>query len=60
MLDLFKDYAEEVGYKAILGDSFMLVIAFLASYYFTTFNLHSNLLILITLVYLIPYVIYTK
>ena len=60
MLDLFKDYAEEVGYKAILGDSFMLVIAFLASYYFTTFNLHSNLLILIALVYLIPYVIYTK
>lgn len=60
MLDLFKDYADEVSYKAILGDSFMLVIAFLASYYFTTFNLHSNLLILIGLVYLIPYIIYTK
>ena len=60
MLDLFKDYAEEVGYKAILGDSFMLIIAFLASYYFTSFNLHSNLLILIGLVYLIPYIIYTK
>jgi len=60
MLDLFKDYAKEVSYKAIFGDSFMLLIAFLASLYFTSLSNHSNILILIVLVYLVPYILYTK
>ena len=34
MLDLFKDYAKEVGYNSILGDSLMIVIAILGSVYF--------------------------
>jgi len=60
MLDLFKDYAKEVSYKAIFGDSFMLLIAFLASLYFTSLSNHNNILILIVLVYLVPYILYTK
>lgn len=60
MLDLFKDYAKEVSYKAIFGDSFMLLIAFLASLYFSSLSNHSNILILIVLVYLVPYILYTK
>ena len=60
MLDLFKDYAKEVGYKAILGDSFMLVVAVLFSYYFANLTFNNNIIILITLTYLIPYIIHTK
>tara|TARA_B100000035_G_C21031830_1_gene568914 strand:- start:3057 stop:3575 length:519 start_codon:yes stop_codon:yes gene_type:complete len=60
MLDLFKDYAKEVGYKAILGDSFMLVVAVLFSYCFANLTFNNNIIILITLTYLIPYIIHTK
>ena len=59
MLDLFKNYGKEVGIKAILGDSFMIIIAVLFSWYFANLSLNNNLIILIFLVYLIPYIIYT-
>lgn len=60
MLDIFKQYSKEVGIGAILGDSFMITIAVLLSYYFSTFSINSNIMLLIALVYLIPYIIYTK
>jgi len=60
MLDLFKDYAKEVGGSAILGDSFMIIIAAVASMLFLNVNVNYNIIYLIVLVYLIPYIIYTK
>ena len=60
MLDLFKDYAKEVGYNAILGDSFMIIIAIIFSIYFFNKSKHFNLISLIIMVYMIPYIIYTK
>ena len=57
MLDFFKDYAVEVGSGAILGDSFMMIIACLLSSYFATYNLNSNIIILIVSVYFVPYMI---
>lgn len=57
MLDFFKDYATEVGSGAILGDSFMMIIACLLSSYFATYSLNSNLIILILSLYFIPYMI---
>lgn len=60
MLDVFKDYAKEVNYGAILGDSFMIVIAALLSSYFANLSLHGNLILLICSVYLIPYILYTR
>ena len=57
MLDVFKDYAVEVGSGAILGDSFMMIIACLLSSYFATYNLNSNIIILIVSVYFVPYMI---
>lgn len=60
MLDLFKKYASEVGYKAILGDSFMIVIAVLSTLYFSNKDKNTNIIYLITMIYLIPYIIYTK
>jgi hypothetical protein len=60
MLDLFKYYANEVSYKAILGDSFMILIAALFAYYFASFNLNNNIIIFIVLLYLLPYFLHSK
>ena len=57
MLDFFKDYAVEVGGGAILGDSFMMMLACLLSSHFATYSLNSNIIILIVLTYFIPYMI---
>lgn len=60
MLDLFKYYANEVSYKAILGDSFMILMAALIAYYLSTFNLNINIIIFIFLLYLLPYFLHSK
>jgi len=57
MLDFFKDYASEVGAGAILGDSFMMILACLMSSHFATYSLNSNIIILITSLYFVPYMI---
>jgi hypothetical protein len=57
MLDFFKDYAKEVGAGAILGDSFMMIIACLLSSYFATYSLNGNIILLIVSLYLFPYMI---
>lgn len=57
MLDFFKDYANEVGGGAIIGDSFMMIIACLFSSHFATHSLNSNIIILVFLTYLFPYMI---
>jgi len=60
MLDLFKDYAKEVSYGAILGDSFMIIMSTLFSSLFANLNINQNIILNIILVYLIPYVIYIR
>lgn len=60
MLDFFKLYANEVGVGAILGDSFMMIIACLFSSYLSTLSLNTNIIILILTTYLLPYMIYYK
>lgn len=57
MLDFFKDYAKEVSYKAILGDSFMMIIACLLSSYFASLSVNTNIIILVFSLYLLPYMI---
>ena len=57
MLDFFKDYAREVGVGAILGDSFMMILACLLSSHFATYSLNNNLIILIVSLYFFPYMI---
>jgi hypothetical protein len=60
MLDLFKDYAKEVGGKAILGDSFMILIAALTAMLFAKLPTNNNIIALVFLVYMVPYILYTK
>jgi len=57
MLDFFKNYAKEVGSGAILGDSFMMIIACLLSSHFATYSLNTNIIVLVISCYLIPYMI---
>jgi hypothetical protein len=57
MLDFFKEYAKEVGVGAILGDSFMMVLACLFSSSFATYNLNTNIICLVISVYFLPYMI---
>ena len=58
MLDTFKDYANEVGFKAVLSDSLMMISASILSSYFVSLNLNTNIIILILSVYILPYAIY--
>lgn len=60
MLDLFKDYAKEVKGGAIVGDSIMIVIATLAASLLAGVSLNTNIITLIGLTYVLPYVLHTK
>uniref|UniRef100_A0A6C0KMB1 Uncharacterized protein n=1 Tax=viral metagenome TaxID=1070528 RepID=A0A6C0KMB1_9ZZZZ len=57
MLDFFKEYAKELGYKAIIGDSFAMIISCLLSSYFKTFTINTNIIGLVLSLYFIPYAI---
>ena len=58
MLDTFKDYANEVSFKAILSDSGMMIFASLLSAYLIGKNLNTNIIVLIISVYIMPYLLY--
>jgi hypothetical protein len=58
MLDFFKLYAKEVGAGAILGDTFMMILACLLSSYSATFNVNMNIISLVISCYFVPYMIY--
>jgi hypothetical protein len=58
MIDVFKEYANEVSYLAIIGDSLMMIIASLLAYNFVNLDFNTNIIILIIVIYLIPYMIY--
>jgi uncharacterized protein YacL len=57
MLDFFKDYANEAGMGAILGDSFMMILTCLMSSYFAAQTLNLNVITLIFSMYFVPYMI---
>jgi hypothetical protein len=57
MLDFFKLYAKEVGVGAIIGDSFMMILACLLSSHFATYNINYNIIILVISLYFFPYMI---
>ena len=57
MLDFFKEYAKEVGVGAILGDSFMMIVACLMSSSFATYSLNMNIITLVISLYFFPYMI---
>jgi hypothetical protein len=57
MLDTFKNYANEVSYKAVFADSGMIIMACLLSSYLVNKNTNINIIILIVSIYLLPYLL---
>ena len=57
ILNFFKKYANETGYYAIMGDSFMMIVACLLSSYFAGLSLNQNIITLIISIYFIPFLI---
>ena len=57
MLDFFKEYANEVGVGAIIGDSFMMILACLLSSNFATYSTNVNIIALFVSLYFFPYMI---
>ena len=58
MLDTFKDYANEMSYKAIVADSCMMIMSSLIAYYFVNKNINTNIIVLISSLYVLPYLLY--
>jgi hypothetical protein len=58
MLDTFKDYAKEASYKAILADSGMIIMSCLIASYLVNQTTNTNLIVLISFLYLLPYLLY--
>jgi hypothetical protein len=58
MIDTFKDYANELSYKAIFADSGMMIMACVIASYLVNKNLNTNIIVLISFLYLLPYLLY--
>lgn len=59
IIDVFKDYADEVSYKAIIGDSAMIIATGLIASYLANFSANTNIIILVVFLYLLQYVLHT-
>jgi len=55
--DLFQDYGKEIGVWILVADAVMMVSTIVFGSLFASLSLHTNILLLIGLVYLIPYLL---
>ena len=60
MLDFFKVYSKEAGASALLGDSFLVILAVIISALLNQSSYDTNIVLLILSIYLAPYFIYMK
>jgi hypothetical protein len=60
MLDYFKIYSKEAGSKALLGDSFLVILAVVLSALLNQTSFDTNIVFLIISIYLAPYFIYMR
>jgi hypothetical protein len=60
MLDTFKSYASEVKLGAILSDSAMVIASCILAYSFSSLSFNTNIIMLIGLIYMLPYLIYSR
>lgn len=59
IIDIFKDYADEISYYAIIGDSAMIIATGLLASYLANFDANTNIIILVVLVYLLQFILHT-
>jgi len=60
MLDYFKGYSKEAGAGALLGDSFLVIMAVIISAVLNQSSYDTNIVFLIVSIYLAPYFVYMK
>ena len=60
MLDHFKVYSKEIGANALLGDSFLVIMAVIISALLNQSSYNTNIVSLIVSIYLAPYFVYMK
>ena len=58
MLDLFKDYANEIGINAIIGDTFLAIFSIILASIFANYSTNINIIILAIGLYLLPYILH--
>lgn len=59
IIDIFKDYADEISYYAIIGDSLMIISSGLLASYLANFDANTNIIILVASVYLLQFILHT-
>lgn len=58
-LNVFKLYIKEVGYKILIFDAVMVISTVLFQKWFSTINKENNIIILIILSYVTPYLVFS-
>jgi len=59
ILDVFKDYAKEVGFKILGVDALMMIGTVLLGSYLATWNTNSMIILSIVCMYILPYLLYS-
>jgi hypothetical protein len=59
IIDILKDYADEISYWAIIGDSAMMVSSALIASYLANFDANTNIIILAFYIYILQFILYT-
>ena len=58
MIDVFKDYADEMSYYAIIGDSIMIIASVILASYLANLDSNTIIIILIVFLYLLQFILY--
>jgi hypothetical protein len=59
ILDTFKDYATEFGPVILLADAAMIISTILIASFLSTRSVNTNIIVLLVILYLVPYFIYS-
>jgi hypothetical protein len=59
ILDVFKDYGNEVGLKILFVDSLMIIGTILLASYISLLNINIQIIITLLSLYLLPYLLYS-
>jgi len=57
IVDLFQDYGKEIGGLILVADAVMIISTIIFGSLFASLSLHTNILLLIGLVYIMPYLL---
>ena len=60
MMDLFKEYAKEIGIRAVISDNVMIAVSVVMASWLASFSINTNIVLLIFILYLFPYYVSHK